>query len=141
MADEPKVGVGALIIQNNRILLTQRHGAHGAGSYGSVGGHLEFGESPQEALIREAREELGVALGNLTFLVCANLVMYGRHYLDLGFRADIISGRPEIQPAERDRIISVAWYDLDDLPQPLFEPIKIYLAAVSSGQPFYHRRI
>jgi len=143
----PKVGVGALIMRDNypgghrQILLAERKGAHGAGTYGSIGGHLEFGESPETGLKREAREELGIVLGNLEFICCANLVMYGQHYVDLGFKAEIISGEPRIQPAEVGKIESVGWYDLDNLPQPLFEPIKVYLEAVRSGQRFYDVRV
>lgn len=47
MTPKPKVGVGALIIQDGRILLAKRKGSHDQRTYGSVGGHLEFGESPK----------------------------------------------------------------------------------------------
>lgn len=81
---------------------------------------------------------MGIGLGHLDFLVCASLVMYGQHYLDLGFRAEIIAGHPEIQPLEADKILSVDWYALNNLPEPLFEPIKIYLDAAATGRRYYH---
>jgi 8-oxo-dGTP diphosphatase len=134
----PLVGVGALIIENNRLLLVKRRNAHGDGTFGSVGGHVEFGESPDVALEREAREELGIALGNIRFLTCISLVMYGRHYLDLGFLAEIVAGVPQIQPDETHKMEAVGWYDLNNLPMPLFPPIEIYLEALRSGDCYFH---
>jgi 8-oxo-dGTP diphosphatase len=59
------------------------------------------------------------------------MVKYGKHYVDISFLADIISGEPTIM--EPDRIESVGWYDLDNLPQPLFEPVRIVLEQIKSG--------
>ena len=55
--------VAALIWQGNRFLACQRpaHKARGL-LWEFVGGKVECGESKQEALIRECREELAVTL-------------------------------------------------------------------------------
>ena len=129
--DNIKVGAGVVIIKDGKTLLTKRHGAHAEGTYGSIGGHVEFGESPTEAVKREAKEELGIEVGNLRFATCVNMVKYGKHYVDISFLADIISGEPTIM--EPDRVESVGWYDLDNLPQPLFEPVRIVLEQIKSG--------
>jgi len=54
--------VGALIIKSNRILLGLR--APGRRNYPGVwdvfGGHVEAGESKEQALVRELQEELGI---------------------------------------------------------------------------------
>ncbi|TAN33045.1 NUDIX hydrolase [Patescibacteria group bacterium] len=65
-----KVGAGAVIIKDGKTLLAKRKGAHADGCYGSIGGHVEFGESPMETVKREATEELGVEIGNLKFVSC-----------------------------------------------------------------------
>jgi len=139
---QPKIGVGALILRRNHLgeqelLLAQRIGSHGAGNYGSVGGHLEFGESPPAALKREAREELGIELGNLEFIACTNFIVEQAHYIDLGFRAEIVAGEPTIQLAERDKLTNLGWYALNDLPGPLFPPLHVYLQAIHSAQRFF----
>ncbi|HLC70197.1 MAG TPA: NUDIX domain-containing protein [Patescibacteria group bacterium] len=126
-----KVGAGVVIIKDGETLLTKRHGAHAEGTYGSLGGHVEFGETPTETVKREAREELGIEVGNLRFATCVNMVKYGKHYVDISFVADIISGEPIIM--EPDRIESVGWYDLNNLPEPLFEPVRIVLEQIKSG--------
>lgn len=45
--ERPKVGVGVLIVDGNKILLGKRKNAHGDGCWAPPGGHLEFGESWQ----------------------------------------------------------------------------------------------
>ncbi|MDR1856058.1 MAG: (deoxy)nucleoside triphosphate pyrophosphohydrolase [Desulfovibrio sp.] len=50
--------VGAIIVDGERILATQRGGGEFAGMWEFPGGKIEPGESPEEALVREIREEL-----------------------------------------------------------------------------------
>jgi len=45
MNERPKVGVGVIIVKNNKILFGKRKNAHGEGSWSFPGGHLEFKES------------------------------------------------------------------------------------------------
>jgi 8-oxo-dGTP diphosphatase len=53
----------ALIDADNRILLAQRpEGKQLAGLWEFPGGKLEAGERPEDALIRELREELGITV-------------------------------------------------------------------------------
>jgi len=133
--DQIKVGVGVLIVENGKTLLTQRIGKLGGGTYGSLGGHVEFGESLIEALQREAMEELGITLKDIEFLVCSNIRRYSKHYIDISFTAKIEAGEPKIM--EPDKIASLGWYNLDDLPSPLFEPIITALEALKSNQRFF----
>lgn len=130
-----KIGAGVVIIKDGKTLLTKRKGKHAGGTYGSLGGHVEYGENITEAIKREAREELGIEVDNLVFVSCANMIKYGSHYIDLTFSADILAGEPVIQ--EPDRIESVGWYDLDALPEPMFEPVRIALEAVKTGQTYF----
>lgn len=44
----PRVGVGVLIFRNGLLLLGKRSGSHGAGDWSAPGGHLEYGETPQQ---------------------------------------------------------------------------------------------
>src|SRR4051812_571287 len=52
----------AVVIEGERVLLTQRKvGTHLAGAWEFPGGKVQAGEDPRAALVRELREELGIA--------------------------------------------------------------------------------
>lgn len=55
--DLPLVGVGAVIIEDGRVLLVKRGHPPLAGEWSIPGGVLELGETLREAAVREAREE------------------------------------------------------------------------------------
>jgi len=55
--DFPLVGVGAIIIEDGRVLLVKRGHPPLAEEWSIPGGVLEVGETLREAAIREAREE------------------------------------------------------------------------------------
>jgi 8-oxo-dGTP diphosphatase len=130
-----KVGAGVVILREGKTLLAKRKGSHGAGSWGSLGGHVEFGETPVDAVKREAREELGIEIDNIRFVSCTNLLKEGKHYLDVSFVADLVSGEPRI--CEPDRIEALEWFAVEELPEPLFEPVRIALDALKSGQAYF----
>jgi 8-oxo-dGTP diphosphatase len=55
--DSPLVGVGAIIIDEGRVLLVKRGHPPLAGEWSIPGGVLGLGETLREAAVREAREE------------------------------------------------------------------------------------
>jgi 8-oxo-dGTP diphosphatase len=58
--DRPFVGVGAIIIEDNRVLLVKRAHPPLAGEWSIPGGVLEVGEMLRDAARREAFEETGL---------------------------------------------------------------------------------
>ncbi|MGC2450414.1 MAG: NUDIX hydrolase [Candidatus Sulfotelmatobacter sp.] len=56
----PLVGVGSIIIENDRVVLVKRAHPPIQGEWSIPGGVLEVGELVREAAIREAREETGL---------------------------------------------------------------------------------
>src|SRR5258706_10016980 len=60
--NSPLVGVGGIIVQDNRVLLIRRGHAPLLGEWSLPGGMLECGETLREATIREAHEETGLII-------------------------------------------------------------------------------
>lgn len=132
----PKVGVGVVIFKDGKVLLGKRKGAHGAAEYGIPGGHLDHLESFEACAIRETKEETGMQIGGIQFLCVTNLTSYApKHYVDIGLRADWVSGEPQV--LEPEKVESWQWYSVDDLPQPLFGAEPNYFESIRNGRAFF----
>ena len=130
------MGVGVVFVRQGRVFLAQRQGSHGEASWGSAGGHLEFGETLEECARREAMEELGVRVGELRALCLSNIVAYGHHYVDVEFLGEI--GEQEPVPIPGDGSFGqYGWFPLDEPPEPLFEPMRLAIISLRSGQWYY----
>ena len=115
-----------MVVRDGQILLGRRKGSHGAGEYAWPGGHLEFGETLEECVAREIDEETGLVVRPVRPVALSNVIKYGRHYIDIQYLVDYVSGIPEVR--EPDKVEQWAWYFLDALPEPLFEFARCGLA-------------
>jgi 8-oxo-dGTP diphosphatase len=127
--------MGVLVMRRGRVLLGRRRGSHGEGYYAAPGGHIEFGESFEQAARREVREETGLEIADLKLLSVGNYVFKReegeRHYIDVDFVCEAIAGEPRL--AEPEKCDGWDWYDLDDLPQPLFVVTRRMIECLRSG--------
>jgi 8-oxo-dGTP diphosphatase len=133
--DEPRplVGIGVMVIKDGKLLLGKRKGAHGADEYAWPGGHLEHLESFRACAAREVMEETGMRIGPVRFLRVLNTRAYApRHYVDLTFVADWVSGEPQV--TEPDKVENWAWYLLTELPTPLFDTVPSAIEALRTEQ-------
>ena len=119
----PKIGVAALITRSHQVLLIQRKGPHGTGTWSTPGGHLELGEDPQQCAIRETREEVGLEVSGVRFIGVTNDIFpeSGKHYITLWMEAAGFSGEPHIAAARE--VTAYGWFAWDALPSPLFLPL------------------
>ncbi len=126
MEDRPKVGLGVIVLKENKVLLLKRKGSHGAGEWSFPGGHLEFFETFEECAKRETKEETGLEIDviNKEPIAITNdfFKKEKKHYITLYIEAKYISGEPRI--LEPEKCEEIGWFDWGYLPTPLFLPIK-----------------
>lgn len=130
--NRPKVGVGVgvMILQGNKVLLGKRHSdpvkadsaLHGQGTWTMPGGKLHFGESFEGAAQREILEETGLKLNQnaLKLISLTNDIREDAHFVTVGFLLRDFEGEPQVM--EPDEIVKWQWFDLSDLPRPIFPP-------------------
>ena len=105
--NNPKVGVGVVIIKDGNILMGKRKNAHGEGAWSYPGGHLEFGESWAECARREVAEETSIKIKNLRFGTITNDIFEkeNRHYVTICIIADYDSGEVKLlEPEKCERV-------------------------------------
>lgn len=104
-----------LVRKGERCLLA--HAAHfGPGRYSTLAGFIEAGETAEEAVEREVREEVGIEVTNIRYAFSQSWPF--PHALMLGFYADYADG--ELQP-DGHEILDAQWFEsgrLPDLPPP-----------------------
>ncbi len=130
------VGIGVMVFKDGKVLMGRRLGSHGEGHYAFTGGHLEYMESFEECAKRETLEEAGIIVENIKFLSLGNIDIFSpKHVVGIGVTADWVSGEPTVmEPNKRE---SWGWYDLDNLPAPLFYPAELMINAYKTGK-FYN---
>jgi len=77
----PVLGVSALLIHDQRILLAKRGREPGKGLWSLPGGKLERGETLHAAVMREVLEETGIPAQNLAFAEFAEIIQPTYHYV------------------------------------------------------------
>lgn len=115
-----RVGVAVYIVrEDGKVLFGKRKGSHAEGTWATPGGHLEFGETWEEAAIREVNEEVGIKVGNIRLGHVTNDIFEGedKHYITIDLVADFVSG--EVQLLEPEKCEGWEWFFWDDLPKPL----------------------
>jgi|SRR5688572_2869386 len=124
----PAVGVACIVTRAGRVLLIKRQRSHGAGSWSTPGGHLDFGESLAECAIRETEEETGVRVARAEFLAITNDVFtdVGKHYVTVWMRGEADTSEATVR--DTTEVADVGWFAPDALPAPLFLSLENLLA-------------
>jgi len=113
------VSAVALIDRDGRVLLAQRpEGKSMAGLWEFPGGKVEPGETPEQALIRELQEELGID----TWVSCLAPLTFASHsYADFHLLMPLFACRKWegiVQPREGQRLTWARKSELRDYPMP-----------------------
>jgi 8-oxo-dGTP diphosphatase len=121
------VVAAALIRPDGTVLVQQRPaGKQLAGLWEFPGGKIETGESPEAALVRELREELGIelaveALSPVTF---ASEALAGRHLVLMLYAVRTWQGDPQALEAS-----ALRWVTMDEMAALPMPPADVPLVA------------
>jgi len=125
---EIMVGIGVMIIDKNKILLGKRIGSHGAGEWSLPGGHLEKNESFEDCCRREVKEETNLDLISVEKITFTNDIFEenNKHYVTLFFKAVDVEkiDLSKLELKEPDKCEEWIWFEMNNLPNPLFAPLK-----------------
>lgn len=99
-----------IVTKGSKCLLA-RHTRSTSGFYSLLAGFIEPGETAEQALAREVREEVGIAIEQISYLASQSWPFPSQ--LMLGFEAQHASGDIQVDGVE---IAHADWFDVDDLP-------------------------
>ena len=120
--DAPRVGVGAVILDGDRVLLVKRGQAPSLGKWSIPGGLVHLGESIADAVRREVLEECGVHIRILDLCGVIDRVRHAPadgaadarvhyHYVIIDYLAAIESGEPRAGSDAAE----VRWVPIDEV--------------------------
>lgn len=115
----PRVGCGAAIIRDGRLLLVQRLREPEANHWGLPGGKTDWGETTRETCAREIAEELGLTITPGRLLCIADTIDLGdgQHWVAPVYLVEDSVGEPVV--LEPDKLGGCGWFPLNALPSPL----------------------
>lgn len=112
--------VAALIVNDHRIFATQRGYGEWRGWWEFPGGKLEPGETPEEALVREIREELATEISVERYVTTVEWDYPAFHLSMRCYLCTIVNGSLTLLEhdaaawLDRDHLHSVQWLPADE---------------------------
>ena len=115
--DRPLLGVGAIIVRDERILLVRRANPPLQGEWSIPGGLVETGETTKEAIIREVREETSLEVEPVKLVEVFERILRDTesrvqyHFVLLDYLCLVISGEAKASSDVSD----LYWATCDEL--------------------------
>jgi len=109
----------------------RRRNISGNGTWSTPGGYLDYGETPADCASREFEEEVGLKVSGFRFLALTNDVFQesSKHFITIW----MVASMSEQEPMKRlsEEVETAGWFQLKDLPSPLFPPFARLVAGDS----------
>jgi 8-oxo-dGTP diphosphatase len=98
---KPVVGVGAIILDGDQILLEKRKNSPGKGKWSVPGGLVDLGENVEDAVVREVKEETGLEVYEPRLVDVVDYISLGErggvmyHYVIIDYLVTSKGGKPK----------------------------------------------
>jgi 8-oxo-dGTP diphosphatase len=115
----PVLGVSALVVDQEELLLVRRNRPPSVGHWAMPGGRVEVGETLAEAVVRELREETGLEGVCGEYVGLVEIIEPDHHVVVLDFRAHLLVHGP---PEPGDDVVEARWVPLDEVAEHLLVP-------------------
>ena len=99
--------VTGILIKENKVLLARHTYGSGAGKLIVPGGYVNYGETPQDALVREFMEETLITVKPLDIIG----VRFNMHDWYIAFRAEYVCGYAQSDNGENSEVL---WVDINE---------------------------
>ncbi len=130
------ISVQLLLEKEDKILLMKRKNTgYEDGKYSLPGGHVKANEEIRKALIREAKEEIGIQIDLQDielYKVLNRKVNQEQEYVDFVFKANRWTGN--ITNEETDKCEEVKWVDVNEIPK---ETLSFIPTMLKKGNSMY----
>ncbi|MEJ2248123.1 MAG: NUDIX hydrolase [Candidatus Lokiarchaeota archaeon] len=117
----PHIGVGVMMVRDNKLLLVKRKYNPDANMWSIPGGHLDLGENVENAAEREAFEETGIKVKVTKLAGIIDKIMYdddGKieyHYVLLNYFVNQIEGKSNQKPVADDDALDAKFVPFEEL--------------------------
>ncbi|MFX1354480.1 MAG: NUDIX hydrolase [Promethearchaeota archaeon] len=117
----PHLGVGILLIRDNKLLLVKRKYNPDAGYWSIPGGHIELGEKVIDAAEREGFEETGFKVKVTQLAGIIDKIMHDKqgqieyHYVLINYFVEQVEGDHNQQPIPDSDALEAKFVNFDEL--------------------------
>jgi mutator protein MutT len=123
-----------LLKKDNRILLAMKKRGFGEGKYNGVGGKIENGETPEEAMIRETQEEIAVTPIEYEKVGIIEFDEFYKGKKEKVMFHLYVASEWKGEPTESDEM-KPEWFDIQSIPyDKMFPDDKYWLPLILEGR-------
>jgi 8-oxo-dGTP diphosphatase len=118
------------------LLMKRKNTGFADGKYSLVSGHVDEGENFRTAMIREAKEEVGIEIerSDLNTATVMHRKSEGRTYVDIFFHVTEWTG--EVKNREPEKCAELRWEDREVLPDETLDYVESVVEDIEDGMSY-----